>query len=121
MPTLEPDFETADTIIFEARWHGSFTPVESEWIEAFYRNVESRMLNLYDGARLRAARMYEAKKVAGYWQEQADWFAQMLGNMERRQKDIRDIGIPEPEALRSLIETLIEIVVACRGAYEFHA
>lgn len=121
MPILEPDFDSAESITFEAGIHGGFTPAQAEWIEAFYRNVESRMLNLYDGARLRAGRIYDAKKLAGHWQEQAEWFGQMLDGMRRKEKDLANFGIPKPEALGSLIQTLIDIVAACRGAYEFHA
>jgi hypothetical protein len=121
MPTLEPDFEAAEAINIEAAIHGGFTPAQAEWIEAFYRNVESRMLNLYDGARLRAGRISEAKKLADHWQEQTEWFAQMLDSMRRREKTVANLGIEKPEALGSLIETLNDIVAACRGAYEFHA
>jgi hypothetical protein len=48
-PFLEPDFEQAEAIAFDAGQRGSFTPQQSEWIEAFYKNVEDRMLNLYGG------------------------------------------------------------------------
>jgi hypothetical protein len=48
-PFLEPDFEQAEAISVDAGQHGSFTPQQSEWIEAFYKNVEGRMLNIYDG------------------------------------------------------------------------
>jgi hypothetical protein len=47
MPTLEPDFELAERIPFEAAQQDSLAPQQAEWIEAFYQNVESRMLNLY--------------------------------------------------------------------------
>src|SRR6266700_2231896 len=106
MPTLEPDFEQAEAITYDAAIHGGFTPAQAEWIDAFYHNVESRMLNLYDGARLRAWRIYDAKKLADHWQEQAEWFAQMLDSMHRREKRIANLGVAKPEALGSLIETL---------------
>jgi hypothetical protein len=81
-PALEPDFEQAEAISIDAGQHGSFTPQQSEWIEAFYKNVEDRMLNIYDGARLRAWRISDRQELAGYWQEQADWFDQMLARMK---------------------------------------
>jgi hypothetical protein len=46
-PFLEPDFEQAEAIALDAGQHGSFTPQQAEWIEAFYKNVEDRMLNIY--------------------------------------------------------------------------
>jgi hypothetical protein len=121
MPILEPDFAAADSITFEAGIQGGFTTAQAEWIEGFYRNVESRMLNLYDGARLRAGRIYDRKKIAGHWQEQAEWFDQMLDSMHRREKDMANLSIAKPESFNSLIETLSDIVAACRAAYEFHA
>ena len=85
-PPLEPDFEQAEAISADAGQHGSFTPQQSEWIEAFYKNVEGRMLNIYDGARLRAWRINDRQELAGYWQEQADWFDQMLARMQEARK-----------------------------------
>ena len=101
-------------VVFDAGQHGSFAPQRSEWIEAFYKNVEDRMLNIYDGARLRAWRINDR-------QEQADWFDQMLARMQEARKTLRGFCVPEPAALRSLIETLTELVEACRGAHAFLA
>ena len=120
-PALEPDFEQAEAISVDAGQHGSFTPQQSEWIEAFYRNVEGRMLNIYDGARLRAWRINNRQEFADYWQEQADWFDQMLTRMQEARKTLKGFCVPEPAALRSLIETLTELVAACRGAYQLLA
>ena len=120
-PFLEPDFEQAEAIAFDAGQRGSFTPQQSEWIEAFYKNVEDRMLNIYGGARLRAWRINDRQELAGYWQEQADWFDQMMARMHEARKTLRGFCVPEPAALRSLIETLSELVAACRGAHELLA
>ena len=114
-PALEPDFEQAEAICVDAGQHGSFTPQQSEWIEAFYKNVEDRMLNIYDGARLRAWRINSRQELAAFWQEQAGWFDQMLGRMQEARKKLRGFCVTEPAALRSLIETLNELVAACRG------
>ncbi|SRR5260370_3867202 len=121
MPTLEPDFEQAEEITLEAARAGSFNPQQAEWIEAFYRNVEGRMLNLYDAARLGAWRIYERRKVAAYWQEQAEWFAKQLSYTQRLEDNLKALGIEEQPALRSAIQTLTDIVEACRGAYELLA
>ena len=121
MPTLEPDFEQAEEITREAAQAGSFTPQQAEWMEAFSRNVEGRMLNLYDAARLGAWRIYDRKKVAGYWQEQADWFAKQLSHTRHLEDNLKALGVPEQPALRSAIQTLSDIVEACRGAYELLA
>jgi len=115
-PALEPDFEQAEAISVDAGQHGSFTPQQSEWIEAFYKNVEDRMLNIYDGARLRAWRLNDRQELAEYWQEQADWFDKMLARMQAARKTLKGFCVPEPATLRSLIETLTELVAACRGA-----
>jgi hypothetical protein len=120
-PALEPDFEQAEAISVDAGQHGSFTPQQSEWIEAFYKNVEGRMLNIYDGARLRAWRINNRQEFAEYWQEQADWFDQMLARMQEARKTLKGFCVPEPAALRSLIETLTELVAACRGAHRLLA
>jgi hypothetical protein len=120
-PALEPDFEQAEAICVDAGQHGSFTPQQSEWIEAFYKNVEDRMLNIYDGARLRAWRINSRQELAAFWQEQAGWFDQMLGRMQEARKKLRGFCVTEPAALRSLIETLSELVAACRGAQQLLA
>jgi hypothetical protein len=120
-PALEPDFEQAEAISFDAGQHGSFTPQQSEWIEAFYKNVEDRMLNIYDGARLRAWRINNRQEFAQYWQEQAGWFDQMLARMQEARKTLKGFCVPEPAALRSLIETLTELVAACRAAHQLLA
>jgi hypothetical protein len=120
-PILEPDFEQAEAIATEAGQHGSFTPQQSEWIEAFYKYVEDRMLNIYDGARLRAWRINKRQELADYWQEQADWFHQMLARMQAAEKTLKGFCVPEPASLRSLIETLTELVEACRVAHQLLA
>src|SRR5260370_41994327 len=120
-PFLEPDFEQAEAIALDAGQHGSFTPQQSEWIEAFYKNVEDRMLNIYGGARLRAWRINDRQELAEYWREQADWFYQMLARMEEARKTLKGFCLPEPAALRSLIETLTELVEACRSAHQLLA
>jgi hypothetical protein len=120
-PALEPDFEQAEAISVDAGQHGSFTPQQSEWIEAFYQNVEDRMLNIYDGARLRAWRINDRQEFAEYWQEQADWFDQMLTRMQGARRTLKGFCVLEPVALRSLIETLIELVAACRVAHQLLA
>ena len=120
-PALEPDFEQAEAISVAAGQHGSFTPQQSEWIEAFYKNVEDRMLNIYDGARLRAWRINNRQEFAEYWQEQADWFDQMLARMHEARKKLTEFCLAEPAALRSLIETLTELVAACRVAHQLLA
>jgi hypothetical protein len=120
-PFLEPDFEQAEAISVDAGQHGSFTPQQSEWIEAFYKNVDDRMLNIYDGARLRAWRINDRQELAEYWQDQADWFDQMLARMQEARKTLKGFCVPEPAALRSLIETLTELVEACRSAHQLLA
>ena len=120
-PFLEPDFEQAEAISVDAGQHGSFTPQQSEWIEAFYKNVEDRMLNIYDSARLRAWRINDRQELAEYWQDQADWFDQMLARMQEARKTLKEFCVPEPGTLRAVIETLTELVAACRGAHELLA
>jgi len=77
-PFLEPDFEQAEAISVDAGQRGSFTP---EWIEAFYKDVEDRMLKIYDGARLRARRINARQELSEDWEELAGWFDQ---NVDKR-------------------------------------
>jgi hypothetical protein len=79
------------------------------------------MLNIYGGARLRAWRINDRHELAEYWQEQAHWFDQMLARMEEARKTLKGFCVPEPAALRSLIETLTELVEACRSAHQLLA
>jgi hypothetical protein len=121
MPTAEPDFAQAEEITFEAAQHGSLTEAQAEWIKAFYGNVESRMLNLYDAARLGAWRIYDAKKLAAYWQDQTEWFSTQLRHTKQLEENLLALGVPSQPALAKTIQSLTDIVEACRGAYEFHA
>jgi hypothetical protein len=121
MLSLEPDFQLAEQITSEAAQQGSLTPQQAEWIEAFYRNVENRMLNLYDAARLGAWWIYNRKDIAAYWGEQTEWFNTQLFYTRRLEKKLLAIGVPEQPALRSAVQTLSDIVEACRGAYELLA
>lgn len=121
MLTLEPDFDQAEEVTLEAARQGSLTPQQAEWIDAFYRNVEGRMVNLYDAARLGAWRIYDRKKVASYWQEHAEWFAVQLSYTQRLEDNLKGLGVEARPALRSAIQTLTDIVEACRGAYELLA
>jgi hypothetical protein len=118
MPTLQPDFAQAEEIMLEAARNGSFTGQQAEWIEAFYQNVEGRMLNLYDAARLGAWRLYDRKQVATYWKEQAEWFNGQLRFMRGTETKLAGIGMAKPPALAVAIQTLAEIVEACRAASE---
>ena len=115
--TLEPAYEEAELIATE----GELSPEQAEWIDAFYRNVQTRMLNLYDGARLGAWRIYEREKVATYWKEQFDWFNGQLEFTLRTKAKLDAIPFAIPPALSDAIQTLTDIVEACRGAYEFHS
>jgi hypothetical protein len=121
MPTAEPDFELAEEITVEPAQAGSLTDEQAQRIDLFYRNIESRMRNLYDAARLGAWRIYDSKKLAAYWQEQTEWFNTQLKHTERLEEKLLALGVPSQPALRSAIQTMTEIVEACRGAYEFHA
>jgi hypothetical protein len=121
MPTVEPDFELAEEIAGEASQEGTLTDAQAEFIDAFYRNVKSRMLDLYDAARLGAWRIHDREKVAAYWKEQTKWFEIQLVHTDRLAEKLRLHGVPEQPALAKAIQTLKEIVEACAGAYEFHA
>jgi hypothetical protein len=117
--TLEPAYDQAESLTTEAR--GTLSREQSEWVDAFYRNVQNRMLNLYDGARLGAWRIYEREEVAAYWKEHLNWFNQQLEFIRRTKSNIEALRAPVPEALNSAIETLTDIVQACAGHYELHA
>jgi hypothetical protein len=121
MPTLEPDFAQAESIILDAAPHGQLNEQQAQRIEAFYRNAQSRYLNLYDGARLGAWRIYDREKVAGYWKEQTDWFSAQRQFIENTKAKVSALGIAAPPVLGEAIQTLTEIIEACAGAYELHA
>ncbi len=63
MPTAEPDFELAEEITVEPAQAGSLTEQQAQRIDLFYRNVESRMLNLYDATRLGTWRILRFQKT----------------------------------------------------------
>jgi hypothetical protein len=117
--TLEPAYDQAESLTTEAR--GTLSREQSEWVDAFYRNVQSRMLNLYDGARLGAWRIYERERVAAYWKEQLDWFAHQLEFIQRTRSNLDILRAPIPEALIAATETLSDIVEACKCHHEIHA
>lgn len=119
--TLEPAYKEAELIAAEATVQGGLSPEQAEWIDAFYRNVETRMLNFYDAARLNAWRIYEREKVAAYWKEQLYWFSSQLLLTKQLAENLSRIRIPAQSAIEKTIQTLTDIVEACRGAYEFHA
>jgi hypothetical protein len=71
MPTLEPAYEEAESVSLGGIEKGEKLQWEqAEYFEAFYRNVKSRMLNFYDGARLGAWRIYDREELSDYWREQ---------------------------------------------------
>ena len=58
---------------------------------------------LYDGARLEADKIHDRQKVAAHWLRQLKWFSrQVTLNAQTGNK----------------LDTLIEIVAACKGHYE---
>jgi hypothetical protein len=120
MLTLEPDFKQAESIARGAK-DGVLTDEQAQWIDGFYRNVQGRMLNLYDAARLGAWQIYDREQLAAYWKEQAEWFGVQLAHTERLEQHLADLGVPEQKALHDAINSLREIVEACSGAYELHA
>jgi hypothetical protein len=119
--TLEPAYEEAELLVTEATALGGLSPEAAAWVDAFYRNVETRMLNFYDAARLGAWRIYEREKVAAYWKEQLDWFNGQLLLTQQLARNLSRIRIPAQPAIEQTIQTLTDIVEACRGAYELHA
>jgi hypothetical protein len=46
-------------------------------------NAETRLVNLYNAARLGAWRIYEREKAAAYWKEQIEWFETALRRLEQ--------------------------------------
>jgi hypothetical protein len=119
MPTLEPTYEEAESIALSGVEKGEeLGPEQAEWVNNFYRNVKGRMLNLYDGARLGAWRIYDRQRLADYWQEQFEWFNRQLEFTRSTQQKVAVLALTPPAALTEAVETLTEIVEACRGAYE---
>jgi hypothetical protein len=120
MATLELDFNEANEVVNEAiHGHGI---LQAEWLEAFYQNTEGRLLNIYEAARIGAWRIYDRERLATYWEEQSKWFEGILRNLEITQGSIwaanAQFKIP---ALESAIQTVTDIIGACRAAYELHA
>jgi len=122
LPTFESVYEQAQSLIIEAQFRqGKLSANEAEWLEGFFRNVRSRMLNLYDLARLGASRIYDRKEMSLYWQEQGEYFSAPLGLLQRLESKRMMSGVPEQPTLKEAIQTINEIVEACRGAYQLHA
>jgi hypothetical protein len=84
-------------------------------------NAETRFVNLYNAARLGAWRIYEREKAAAYWKEQIEWFETALRRLEQTRQENASFKFPEIRALQSAIQTVGEIVQACRGSYELFA
>jgi len=120
MLTLEPDFKQAESIARCAK-DGVLTDEQAQWIDGFYRNVQGRMLNLHDAARLGAWQIYDRGQLAAYWKEEAEWFGVQLARTERLEQHLADLGVPEQKAMHDAINSSREIVEACSGAYELHA
>ena|SRR5271165_3432516 len=121
MATLELDFTEADEVVNEAANAGGAAETQTAWLDAFYQNAERRLLNIYDRARLGAWRIYDREQAATYWQEQTEWFEDILRILKRAQEKISIYALPEIPALRSAIQTVTEIVEACRGSHELFA
>jgi hypothetical protein len=123
MATLELDFNEANEVVNEAiKGHGIFQ-TEAEWLEAFYQNTERQLLDIYEAARIGAWRIYDRERVATYWDEQTKWFEDILANLQTTQGTILGAfkGSFEIPALLSAIETVNDVIGACRAAYELHA
>jgi len=105
------------------RWALALRVAETQiaWLDAFYQNAERRLLNIYDRARLGAWHIYDREQAAAYWQEQSQWFEDILRNLNQAQEKISMYALPEIPALRSAIQTVTEIVEACRGSHELFA
>jgi hypothetical protein len=121
MPTLELDFTEADEVVNEVATTKWDAEKQASWLDAFYQNADRRLLNIYDGTRLGAWRIYERGQAAEYWREQTEWFEGILGNLKRTQDKVVKFGLPEIPALLAAIQTVTEIVEACRGSYELFA
>jgi len=59
-------------VLNEAAKEGGVAEIQTEWLDAYYRNAAGQILNLYERARLVAWRIYDSEEAAEYWQEQTE-------------------------------------------------
>jgi len=121
VPTLELDFTEADDVVREAAQKRGGGAQEADWLDAFYRNAESRILDIYDRSRIIAWRIYDREEAAAYWREQTEAAEKILENLERARGRVAQALLPEIPAMLAAIKTASEIVEACRGSYELFA
>jgi hypothetical protein len=122
MPTLEPDLEQIQAIAASAAERGSLTREESRWRDALYQNLNVRLQNLLDGARLIGSRIYERQEVAAYWEKQTGVFEGLLNHFENHAAILARLGISEqPASLAQAIKTLSDIIEICRDSHELHS
>jgi hypothetical protein len=123
MLTLEQsEFRKVERLaLSEFKTSHELSPESAEWIDAFYRNIQGRILNLYDGARLGARGTYDREELAEYWREKLEWFNEALRAMRETKAKVQRLGAPVPPALTAAIDTVAEIVEACASTYELHS
>jgi hypothetical protein len=122
MPTLEPDLEQIQAIAASAAERGSLTGEETRWRDALYQNLNARIQNLLDGARLIGSRIYERQEVAAYWEKQTEVFKALLAHFENHAAILARLGInEEPASLTEAIKTLRDVIEICRDSHELHS
>jgi hypothetical protein len=118
MPTLELDFSQVDQVIKETAKRNLTTRTGQQCLEEFFENTERRILNLYNGARLEARRIYDPEKATAHWLERRRRFEGIYFRLLEAESKISKSELPEIHALGSAIKTVTEIVEACRGTHQ---
>jgi hypothetical protein len=121
MPTLELDFAEANEVVNEAANAGAVAETQAAWLDAFYLNAAAQVLNIYDRARLGGWRIYDREEAAAYWREHTEETEKILKTLEQTRATVLARGLPEIQGLRSAIQSVTEIVEACRGSHELFA
>src|SRR6267154_1022536 len=95
----------------------AYAAEQSEWVDAFYYNVQNRMLNLYESARLEGSTIDDRKKIAAHWLDKLEWFSNHLTFNSSTESNLKALKAPVPSTLAGTIQTLIDIVAACKDHY----
>jgi hypothetical protein len=119
--TIEPAYADAEETLRMGAMVRGLSQSQAEWVDSFYRNVQIRMLNLYEGARISGSRIYDREKLARYWLEKLDWFSSQLAFNRRTETNLKALGANIPPVLADSIEILNDIVEACKEHLELHA
>jgi hypothetical protein len=121
MPTLDPEFDQAEAILFSAIEGNQLSPELTAWADAVYRNAQDWARNIYDRAVLVGLWIYDRGQIVRFWQKQIDWANASLETLHRTESRFIGAGVQVPPALSSAIQTAAQILEACKAHQEMRS